>query len=434
MGGRDGGRKQRQRGQKKKQVEFQEGEQENRQRSREDQRRRIGKAPGSCRHAPVYIIGNSSCKRVFPFFPSHHTFTAPRLPVYRLMPSCSASRRMYLRTCLLSASCPCSKLRRRLGHVTHLLVGSQVDGEEAVCVLLVRVGAGLEQGHGSIAWVVLSAICMRERERQSTRSQQHHYPPLPPRKRTMSLGHGVMQRRLPGAVGRVQRAAVLQQQVHHGRRAHGRRPVQRVLAATVAHAGRRRRRAAEQRPGQVEVVLGRDKVEDRLAAVVCFFFFFFFRQQSKDVHNKQSTTSPGRRENHPLFSSTLAPRPSSSSTSGSESLTLAAIINGVQPLSSWTESARHVSYPIETMTHTHTHLHIWVKTLDLHQHAGNVQLVRRGRPVDRQPAVVILAAGQLGVGLAESAYVHSPRKGLAAELTFSNDSTTVTTPVHLWVS
>jgi hypothetical protein len=72
----------------------------------------------------------------------------------------------------------------------------------------------------------------------------------------------MMQRRLPGAVGRVDGAAVLDQQVDHGHRADGGRAVQRVLPALVADAGRGRRGVVlEELAGQVEVGFGGQEVE-----------------------------------------------------------------------------------------------------------------------------------------------------------------------------
>lgn len=88
--------------------------------------------------------------------------------------------------------------------------------------------------------------------------------------RTMPLGNSMVQRRLSGIVGRVQRAAVLEQQVDHRHRADCRRPVQRVLAALVAHAGRRRRRVLlEQLARQVQVGFGGYKVQRRLFCCFC---------------------------------------------------------------------------------------------------------------------------------------------------------------------
>lgn len=81
----------------------------------------------------------------------------------------------------------------------------------------------------------------------------------------MALGDGVMQRRLPGAVGGVERAlARLEQQVDHGRGADGGGAVDGVLAAAVAHAGRGRGVMVQQLARHVHVVLGRDEVEGRL--------------------------------------------------------------------------------------------------------------------------------------------------------------------------
>ena len=78
----------------------------------------------------------------------------------------------------------------------------------------------------------------------------------------MPLSNSVVQRGLPGAVGRVQRAAVLEQQVDHGHGAHGRGPVEGVLAALVAYAGRRGRGVLlEELAGHVEVGLGCEEVE-----------------------------------------------------------------------------------------------------------------------------------------------------------------------------
>jgi hypothetical protein len=79
---------------------------------------------------------------------------------------------------------------------------------------------------------------------------------------TMPLSNSVMQRRLPGAVGRVDGAAVLDEQVDHGHRADGSRPVQRVLPALVADAGRGCRGVVlEEFAGQVQVGFGGEEVE-----------------------------------------------------------------------------------------------------------------------------------------------------------------------------
>ena len=81
----------------------------------------------------------------------------------------------------------------------------------------------------------------------------------------MPLSNSMMQRRLAGAISRVQRAAVLQQQGDHGHRADGRGPVQRVLAALVAHTGRGRGRVLlEQLARDVEVGLGSEKMQSGL--------------------------------------------------------------------------------------------------------------------------------------------------------------------------
>jgi len=78
----------------------------------------------------------------------------------------------------------------------------------------------------------------------------------------MALSDGVVQRRLPGRVGRIDGAAVLNQQVDHGHRADGGRAVQGVLPALVAHAGRSRRGVAlEQLAGEIQVVFGGEEVE-----------------------------------------------------------------------------------------------------------------------------------------------------------------------------
>ena len=82
----------------------------------------------------------------------------------------------------------------------------------------------------------------------------------------MPFGDRVMQRRVPGQVGRVQGAPVLDQQIHHGHGTHRRGPVQGVLAALVADARRGRRLLLEQLLGDLEVVLGRYEVEDRLVS------------------------------------------------------------------------------------------------------------------------------------------------------------------------
>ena len=80
----------------------------------------------------------------------------------------------------------------------------------------------------------------------------------------MPFGDRVMQRRVPGQVGRVQGAPVLDQQIHHRHGTHRRGPVQGVLAAFVADARRGGRLLLEQLLGDFEVVLGGYEVEDRL--------------------------------------------------------------------------------------------------------------------------------------------------------------------------
>lgn len=79
----------------------------------------------------------------------------------------------------------------------------------------------------------------------------------------MPLSNRMVQRRLAGRVGRVDGAAVLDEEVEHGHRADGGGAVERVLAALVAHACRGRLRAAalEQLAGEVEVGFGGDEVE-----------------------------------------------------------------------------------------------------------------------------------------------------------------------------
>lgn len=73
----------------------------------------------------------------------------------------------------------------------------------------------------------------------------------------------MVQSGLAGRVGRVDGAAVLDQEVEHGHRADGGGAVERVLAALVTHARRGRLRAAalEQLAGEVEVGFGGDEVE-----------------------------------------------------------------------------------------------------------------------------------------------------------------------------
>ena len=74
----------------------------------------------------------------------------------------------------------------------------------------------------------------------------------------------MVQRRVPGDVGRVQRAVVLEEQVHHGDGAHGSGPVQRVLAARVPDPRGRRRLALQQLARHLDVVLGRHEMHNRL--------------------------------------------------------------------------------------------------------------------------------------------------------------------------
>lgn len=119
---------------------------------------------------------------------------------------------------------------------THLLVRRQIQRQAAIHVLLVQARAGLEERDGGVP---------------------------------VALGHGVVQRRLPVAVGGVERALVLGEQVDHGDGADGGGAVERVLAAPVADAGRGGRGVVEEPAGYVQVVLGGYEVDYRLACVVC---------------------------------------------------------------------------------------------------------------------------------------------------------------------
>lgn len=137
-----------------------------------------------------------------------------------------------------SGECSCSEARSERGlhrGQTHLPVRCQVQRQLATRVPLVHLGAGLQERDGRVR---------------------------------VALGHGVVQRRLAVAVGGVQRALVLQEQADHGHGAHGGGAVEGVLAAPVADPGRRRGGVVEETPGDVEVVLGGDEVDDRLARVV----------------------------------------------------------------------------------------------------------------------------------------------------------------------
>ncbi len=81
----------------------------------------------------------------------------------------------------------------------------------------------------------------------------------------MPLSNSMMQRRLASRVGRVDRAAVFDQEVQHRHGAHGGGAMQRVLAALVAHARRGRGRVAlEELPGEVEVGFRGEEVEGGL--------------------------------------------------------------------------------------------------------------------------------------------------------------------------
>lgn len=85
--------------------------------------------------------------------------------------------------------------------------------------------------------------------------------------RTVPLRNGMVQRCLAGAVGRVERAAVLDEQVEHGHGADGGGAVQRVLAALVADARRGGGRVLFEQPaGEVEVGLGREEVQGCLGS------------------------------------------------------------------------------------------------------------------------------------------------------------------------
>ena len=77
----------------------------------------------------------------------------------------------------------------------------------------------------------------------------------------MPLRNSVVQRRLARRVGRVDGAAVLDQERQHGHRAHRSRPVQRVLPALVTHARRGRGRVRlEQLAREVEVAFGGEEM------------------------------------------------------------------------------------------------------------------------------------------------------------------------------
>jgi hypothetical protein len=75
----------------------------------------------------------------------------------------------------------------------------------------------------------------------------------------------MVQGRLPGAVGRVEWAVVLNQEVEHRHRAHSGGSVDGVLAALVAHAGRCRRSVLlKELAGKIQVGLGRQEVKGGL--------------------------------------------------------------------------------------------------------------------------------------------------------------------------
>lgn len=83
----------------------------------------------------------------------------------------------------------------------------------------------------------------------------------------MPLSHSMMQGGPPIAVGRVQRALVLDQQVHHGHGAHGGGAVEGVLASFVADAGGCRGvlvGVGEELTGYVEIVFGGYEVDHGL--------------------------------------------------------------------------------------------------------------------------------------------------------------------------
>ena len=73
----------------------------------------------------------------------------------------------------------------------------------------------------------------------------------------MAFRHGMVQCRVAGDVGRIQRGLVLQEQVDHRNRAYSSGAVQRVLAALVPCSRSRGRLPIEKLSGHLEVVLGR---------------------------------------------------------------------------------------------------------------------------------------------------------------------------------
>lgn len=83
-------------------------------------------------------------------------------------------------------------------------------------------------------------------------------------KLTMSLSHSMMQRRPSITVRRVQRAFVLDQEIHHGHGTHGGGTVDGVLATFVADAGGGGgvlEGVGEELAGDIKVVLGGHKVD-----------------------------------------------------------------------------------------------------------------------------------------------------------------------------
>jgi hypothetical protein len=85
----------------------------------------------------------------------------------------------------------------------------------------------------------------------------------------------------------------------------------------------------------------------------------------------------------------------------SASLTLAAIMKGVQPLSSCAMGQT----PCWFVGLKKTHLGIRIKPLLANEQAHNLGVVVRDGPVNRQPAIVVLELGELWVGLGSRSVV-----------------------------
>ena len=143
----------------------------------------------------------------------------------------------------------------------------------------------------------------------------------------MSLSHGVVQSSVARIVGSVHGTLVLEQQVDQRNRTDRGCSVKRILAAFVSDSGRGRGLVVKKHARHFDVALRCHEVQCRLAVVVCGGMRWGLPDEAELGGGRQAVDS--------LAWFTSAPRDRRSSTSFSLSLTLTAIMSGVQPLSSW---------------------------------------------------------------------------------------------------